>query len=143
MRQHDVAVLVLKHEGTCTLKNPRTPAGEARGMAAADDLFASGFHTNEPHVLVLDEGIENAHGIAPTANTCDDCRGKCAGLLEDLSAGFAADYGLEFANHQRIRMRPEYRSEQVIGVFDVGDPITHRFVDGVLQCPAAGGDRGG
>src|SRR4030095_16870340 len=128
MRQLDVAVLVLKHEGTCTLKNPRTPAGEARGMAAADDLFASGFHTNEPHVLVVDEGIENAHGIAPTANTCDDCRGKCAGLLEDLSAGFAADYGLELANHTWIRRRPAHRSGEEIGVFVGGDPITTRFV---------------
>src|SRR5262245_36372314 len=141
MGQLDVAVVILKHEGTCTLKNPRTAPSEARGMAAADDLFSAGFHANESHSLLLDESIENAHGVAPAANTCDDCRGQCAGLLEDLCAGFAADYRLEFANHEGIRMRPEHRSEQVIGVFDVGDPITHCLVDGVLQRPAAGVDR--
>ena len=65
---------------------------------------------------------------------------QSAGLLEHLRARFLADHRLKLADHQRIRMRPERRAEQVVGVADVGDPITHRFVDRVLQRPAAGID---
>ena len=37
-------------------------------------------------------------------------------------------------------MRPERRAEQVVRVADVGHPVAHRFVDGVLQRLAAGID---
>ena len=37
-------------------------------------------------------------------------------------------------------MRPEHRPQQVVGVADIRDPVAHRFVDRVLQRPAAGID---
>ena len=37
-------------------------------------------------------------------------------------------------------MRPEHRAEQVVRVVDVGHPVAHRFVDGILQRAAAGID---
>ena len=37
-------------------------------------------------------------------------------------------------------MRSEHRAEQVVRVADVGDPVAHRLVDGVLQRAAAGID---
>jgi hypothetical protein len=35
-------------------------------------------------------------------------------------------------------MRSQYRPEQIVRVGDIGDPVAHRLVDGVLQRPAAG-----
>ncbi len=56
------------------------------------------------------------------------------------AARFAADDRLKLANHQRIGMRAERRAEQVIGVADIGHPVAHGLVDGVLQRLAAGVD---
>ena len=53
-----------------------------------------------------------------------------------LRARLLADDRLELADHQRVGMRTEHRAEQVIRLGDVGDPVAHRLVDGVLQRPA-------
>ena len=44
-------------------------------------------------------------------------------------------------DHQRERVRPGDRAEQVVGGVDVGDPVAHRLVDRVLERPRAGADR--
>ena len=62
--------------------------------------------------------------------------------VEALRARLLADHRLELAHHQRIRMRAEHRPEQVVAVGDVGDPVAHRLVDGVLQRAARRRRRG-
>ena len=89
---------------------------------------------------IVEERVEDADGVAAAADAGDDRVGQPAGLLQDLRARLAADHRLELAHHQRIRMRAEHRAEQVVGVADVGDPVAHRLVDGVLQRAAAGID---
>ena len=69
------------------------------------------------------------------ATTTSGSRPAC---VEHLPPRLAADHRLELAHHQRVRMRPERRAEQVVGVGDVGDPVAHRLVDRVLERPAAG-----
>ena len=66
--------------------------------------------------------------------------GRRAGELEELRARLASDHRLELAHHQRIGMRTEHGAQQVVGVRDVGDPVAHRLVDGVLQRARAGVD---
>ena len=68
------------------------------------------------------------------ATTASGSRPVC---VEALRPRLLADDRLELAHHQRIRMRPERRAEQVVGVADVGHPVAHRLVDGVLQRAAA------
>ena len=51
-----------------------------------------------------------------------------------------ADDPLEVAHHVRERVRTGDGAEDVVGVLDVGDPVAHRLVDGVLEGPAAGLD---
>jgi hypothetical protein len=58
-------------------------------------------------------------------------------LLKDLLAGFFADHGLEVAHHRRVGMRAERRTEQVVGVADIGHPIADGLVDRVFQRAAA------
>ncbi len=50
-----------------------------------------------------------------------------------LLLGLLADDLLEVAHHGRERMRSRDRAEQVVRVFDVGDPVAQRLVDGVLE----------
>jgi len=51
----------------------------------------------------------------------------------DLPSRLASDDRLEFADHQRIRMRAKRGAEEVMRVMRARDPVAHRFVDRVLQ----------
>src|SRR5262249_1442634 len=62
-------------------------------------------------------------------------------FLEDLAPGFITDYTLEIAHHERVRMRAVNCAQDVMGGADMGDPIAHRFVDGLLQSLLACFDR--
>ena len=48
MRQLDVAVLVLQHEGARALQHAGAAAGEPRRVAAARDLLAAGLDADQP-----------------------------------------------------------------------------------------------
>src|SRR5262249_1890230 len=107
MRQLDVPGVVLEDECAGALKDAGTAAGESRGMAAGRNPFAPGLDTDEPHVLVLDEAVEDPDRVAPAADAGDDDVGETAGLLQNLSPRFTSDHRLKLANHQRIWMRAE------------------------------------
>ena len=55
--------------------------------------------------------------------------------------GFLPDYRLKIAHHHRVRVRPDHRTDKVIGIADVAHPVADGFVDGVFQRLAAGGYR--
>ena len=50
VRQLDVAVLVLQHEGARALQDAGAAAGEPRRVAPARDLLAAGLDADQPHV---------------------------------------------------------------------------------------------
>ena len=137
VRQLDVPCLVLQHERARALQHAGAAAGEPRGVATGDDAFAAGLDADQPHALVVEEAVEDADGVAAAADARHHHVGQPAQLRQDLAARLTADHRLELAHHQRIGMRAQRRSEQVIGVLDVGDPVAHRLVDGVLQRLAA------
>jgi hypothetical protein len=101
------------------------------------DALASGLDADQPDRLVIDEGIENTDRVAPATYARDDDVRETTHLIEHLTTGFAADDRLKFTNHQRIGMRTERRSKQVVRVADVGNPIAHGLVDCILQRLAA------
>ena len=119
---------------------PALPPANRAACRPRAICLAAGLDADQPDVAIVDERVEDAHRVAAAADAGDDRVGQPAGQLEDLRARLAADHRLELAHHQRIRMRPEHRSEQVVGVGDVGDPVAHRLVDRVLQRAAAGVD---
>ena len=119
---------------------PALPPANRAAWRPARDRFAARLDADQPDAGVVDERVEDAHGVAAAADARDDGIGQPSGQLEDLRPRLAADDRLKLAHHQRIRMRPEHRAEQVVGVADVGDPVAHRLVDRVLQRAAAGVD---
>src|SRR4051812_3027569 len=101
MRELDIAVRVLQHEGPGALEHAGAATRETGGVPAGRDLLPPGFDTNQAHVTILDERIEDAHGVAAPANARDNRVGQAAGQLDDLAASLPADHRLEFADHQR------------------------------------------
>src|SRR6478736_7875929 len=99
MRRLDVAVVVLQHEGARALEHTRCAAGEPRRMAPGLDGLATGLDANQPHILVIDERIEDADGVATATDTGNHSVRKPAGLVEDLLARLAANDRLEFPHH--------------------------------------------
>ncbi len=57
---------------------------------------------------------------------------------KDLLAGLAADYCLKITHHRGIRMRAKNGTEQIVRVANIGDPVAHRFVNGIFERAAAG-----
>jgi hypothetical protein len=57
-----------------------------------------------------------------------------------LLTGFEANDAVEIANHHGKRMRAQGGAEDVVGVLDSGNPVSHRFVDRFFQGGLSGGD---
>jgi hypothetical protein len=77
--------------------------------------------------------MEQADGVRAAADAGDDDIGQAAFLLQHLRARLGADHRLEVAHHGRIGMRTGSSADQVISVFDIGDPVAQRLVHGVLE----------
>src|SRR5438552_3302891 len=45
---------------------------------------------------------------------------------------------MKVSNHDRIRMRTVSSSENIVRCPDVGDPVTHRLINRLLQCLLSG-----
>ena len=87
----------------------------------------------DPHALVGEERVEEADGVRAAADAGDQRIGQPALGLQYLPARLDADHRLEVAHHGRIGVRTDDRPDDVVGVFDVGDPVAQRLVGGVLE----------
>mmetsp|Transcript_154688 Transcript_154688/g.494651 ORF Transcript_154688/g.494651 Transcript_154688/m.494651 type:complete len:595 (+) Transcript_154688:438-2222(+) len=104
---------------------------------------ATSLTTMHLHLLVLQECREHADGVGAATDASDDVVRQAAravgearvhmGLVEHLSAGLDADDRLQLTHNVREGMGPNGRADDVVCGADVGDPIPHRLVDGILQ----------
>ena len=138
VRPLDVAVLVLQHVGARALQDAGAAAREARRVPARHDAVGRRPRRRSAGRLRSSTNASNMPmALLPPPDAGDDGGRQPPSLLEDLPPRLAPDHRLELADHQRVRMRPERRAEQVVRVVDVRDPVAHRLVDGVLQRAAA------
>ncbi len=140
MRQLDVAIGVLEDVAARALEHARCTAGEARSVPTRLDPVTAGFDANQAHVAVVDERVEDAHGVTAAADARDDRGRQPADRLETLGSRLAADDRLKFANHQRVGMRSEHRAQEIVAIRDGPDPVAHGLVDGILQRSRSGVD---
>ena len=79
--------------------------------------------------------------VGAAADACADSIGMVDAIpILQLLFRFLSDDLLEVAHHGWERMRSCDRAEQIMGVFDVGDPVAQRLVDGVLEDAITQGD---
>src|SRR5690606_29322629 len=101
--------------------------------SARVQAFAGGLDADQLDGFVLDVGMEDADGIRPATHRGDHIVGLAACVARHLFAAFAADDGLEVAHHAGIGIRAGHGADDVEGVLDIGDPVAHGLVQGVLQ----------
>ena len=102
-------------------------------MPAGFNAFAGRLHANQAHVLVTDELVEGADGVAAAAHAGDHGVGQAPFGIEDLLPSLASDDGLEVADEHGIRVRADHAANKVVGGFHVGDPVANGLVDSVLE----------
>ncbi len=135
-------VAVLQHHGARAVQHAEAAALEARGVLAERAAAAPRLDADQPHGAVVEEGAEQADGVAAAADAGDGEVGRrAAGGALELPSRLLADEAVEVAHHPRVGVGAEHRAEHVVGGAHVGDPVAQRLVDGVLERAAAGVDR--
>ena len=134
-----LAVVVLHEVAEGAVQDPGRAGREPRRVAAGLDALSPGLDADEPHVGVVDEPVEDPHGVGPAPDAGDDGVGQPSGEVEHLGARLDPDDPVEVADHLGERVRSGDRAEDVVGVADVGHPVAQGVVDGVLEGGAAGG----
>src|SRR5262249_32733535 len=99
--------MVLQHVGTRPRQHSGQPATETCRMIAEFRAATTGFDADQLDFFLAYELVENSDRIRSTAYAGNDCSWELAFGFHDLRAGFAADYGVEIANHGRIGMCAE------------------------------------
>src|SRR6185295_13751809 len=110
-------------------------------VLAAGQALARRLDANQPHPLVLDVRVEDAHCVAAATDAGNHRIGLAPDAFVHLHDALVADDALEVAHHRRVRVRACDRADDVEGVVDVGDPIAQRFVQRVFEGPGAAIDR--
>ena len=133
MRFDGLPVFVLQQVRERSLERARRAAGERRGVTPGLDTVARSLVADESNPRIVDERVEDADRVGPAAHARRHRVGQPARLLDDLHPRFQPDHPLKVAHHRRERMRACRSAEAVIGVVRVGNPVTERLVDRVLQ----------
>ncbi len=89
----------------------------------------------------VQEGPEEADGVAAAADAGDQHVRQATGRAQHLFPRLASDDRLELRHHVRVGVGAGRRAEHVEGRLHVRDPVAQCLVQGVAQGPVAGGDR--
>ena len=141
MRFDGLPVLVLQQIRERALKRAGRSTGESRRVAAGFDTVAGRLVPDQPHAGIVDERVEDADRVRPATHARRHRVRQPARLIDDLHPRFQPDHPLEVAHHRRERMRASRGAEAVVGVVGVGDPVSERLVDRILERLRAGLDR--
>mmetsp|Transcript_35971 Transcript_35971/g.69870 ORF Transcript_35971/g.69870 Transcript_35971/m.69870 type:complete len:355 (+) Transcript_35971:226-1290(+) len=134
----DLARFLLQEIGPCAVKNSGDTLRKCGGVRIRVHAITTRFNANQTHTLIIREWMEHANGIRSAANARNDSIRKLTGLLKHLSPRFSADDGLEVSHDGREGVRADRGTNEVVRSADVGDPVSHSFVDCVLQSTGTG-----
>jgi len=146
MRRGDLAVFVLQNVSVGALegrqgalqKNLDARRGEA--ACSPSSPRAARFDADLFYVGIRGGNYKRGRWNSNAADAGEKMRGQALFRRRGFAHGFAADHALKIANHRGIGMARPGRSREIVRGADVGDPIAHGFVDGILSVPAAGID---
>ena len=139
MTLDDLAVIVHQQVGAVAVQHAGAAAGDgSRVLGLGPQAEPRRLDTVDLDLLVVEERMEQAHGVGAAADGRHQRIRQTALALQHLGLGLAADHRLEVAHHLRIGMRAGHGADAVEGVLDIGHPVAQRLVERVLQGPRAG-----
>src|SRR5574343_104627 len=133
MRFDNLPVFILQQIGAIAVQHTGNPGSQRGCMMPGLDTRASRFDADQAHTVDVDIRVEDTHGVRAATNCCNDRIWLATGHFRHLGQTFLADHLLEVAYQHRIRVRTGDRADDVEGVVDVGNPVTHGFIERVLK----------
>ena len=109
-------------------------------MTTGRQSFTRGFDTDQLDGVIADERVKDAHRIGPASYTCDYCCRQLLLRFQNLLSRLGADDRLEIAHHARVRVWPDYGTDDVVRISHARDPIAHRLVGRILEGAASRSD---
>ena len=133
MGRGDLPMSILQNIGICSLQYSRQASAKTGCMIAQPSATASCLNPDQPDFFVADKLMEDTNSIRATADAGNYGGGQAAFSFQNLCPCLVADHGMEIAHHGGIRMCAQNASKQIMRGADIGDPVAHRFIDGVLE----------
>jgi len=140
VRLHGLAVVVLHDVGERAVEDAGKAGCKPRRVAAGVDALAAGLQTDEANAGVVEEPVEDPHGVGPAADAGENGVRKSTDEVEHLGSRLDSNDPVEVADHLGEGVRAGHRAEDVVGGVHGGNPVAERLVDGVLEGLTAVGD---
>src|ERR1035437_5460076 len=132
-----LSVLVLKNVGERPVQDPGQPSAETGRVLVGVNTLATGLEPDQADGRVVDETVENAHRVGAPANAGAHSIRQTPDEVKHLGPRLDTDDALEVTHHLGERVRAGDGADHIVGGLDVGDPVAHRLVDGILEGRAA------
>ena len=110
-------------------------------MLAATEPMPSSFYPNHSDGVVTIEANKESDCVAPTTDASNYRIWRASVSFNILGSRFFTNDAVKLANHVWIGMWSSRGSYDVMGGFNIGNPVSHGFVKGILQgfCSAGHG----
>src|SRR5210317_1717652 len=95
--------------------------------------MSGGLNSMQLNSLIIHEWVKCSNSIGTPSNTCNNNIGELSSLLEHLCLHLSTHHRLEVSNDGGEGVRSHSRSNEVVCVTDIGYPISHGFIDGILK----------
>ena len=102
-------------------------------MPSTVHTFTPSFNAHQADIFIPDEVVERADGIAPAPYAGDDSLRQLPANFGELGLDLAADHPLEVAHDGGEWVGANGRPHEVVGRRQVGHPVAHRLIDGILE----------
>mmetsp|Transcript_20694 Transcript_20694/g.40644 ORF Transcript_20694/g.40644 Transcript_20694/m.40644 type:complete len:382 (-) Transcript_20694:398-1543(-) len=135
----DLAI-VLQEVCTSSVENTGCAGREGGAVLVGVNTRTAGLDTKDSDLLVILERVEHADGVGATADASADHVRETSELGQGLVLGLVTDDALEVTHDRGERVRANGRTDNVVGVADVGDPVAHGLIDGILEGLSTTGD---
>eukprot|EP00982_Pelagococcus_subviridis_P016899 31499-Pelagococcus_subviridis.AAC.38 len=134
VRLDDLPLLVLDQVRKRAVQDAgRTERERRRVLLPRSHALARGLDADDPHVLVVDELVEQTHRVRAAADARDQHVRLASPFFERLRPRLLADHRVEVANHHRVRVRARDGPEDVVRRLHVRDPVADRLGRRVLE----------
>ena len=128
----NLAIIIHQQISPIAMQYSRLATRDRSGMLLFQTVSCR-LNANDLDVPVIEEGMEQAHGIGATANCRNQRVRQTAFALQHLLPGFASDHRLKIPHHFRIGRRACHCANAIKGVFNIRHPIAQGFIESILQ----------
>src|SRR5690606_6137397 len=132
IRLNNLSVVRLHQNGAASVQNAFLPQYRGGRRMTGMNTLASRLRCDESHSLVVQKMIKHSNRIAPATYASEYIIGQLSLFFHQLIFRFARDNRLKTSNHIRVWVRPYDRTNNVMSIYRIVDPVAQGFVGCIL-----------